>query len=83
MPGVLLDACGILPIAPSKNCQETTNASEELVPTSEVFYDPASAHNFDDEEVTEIPELAADLEIVFSSADQLLDYQRVSRPTYC
>ena len=83
VPGVLLDACGILPIAPSKNCQETTNASEELVPTSEVFYDPASAHNFDDEEVTEIPELAADLEIVFSSADQLLDYQRVSRPTYC
>lgn len=33
--------------------------------------------------VTEIPELAVPLELVFNSPNQILDYHRVSRPTYC
>ncbi|KAE8264166.1 hypothetical protein A4X09_0g7041 [Tilletia walkeri] len=33
--------------------------------------------------VTELPELQVELELVYGSADQLLDYHRVSRPTYC
>ncbi|CAO1635341.1 unnamed protein product [Sympodiomycopsis kandeliae] len=36
-----------------------------------------------EEEVTEIPELAVRLEVAYPSAVQLLDYHRVSRPTYC
>ncbi|KAK0529924.1 hypothetical protein OC834_003490 [Tilletia horrida] len=34
-------------------------------------------------EVSELPELDVELELVYGSADQLLDYHRVSRPTYC
>ncbi|CAD6915555.1 unnamed protein product [Tilletia controversa] len=33
--------------------------------------------------VVELPELEVELELVYGSADQLLDYHRVSRPTYC
>lgn len=34
-------------------------------------------------EVTSLPELEKPLHLVYSSAEQLLDYHRVSRPTYC
>ncbi|KAL9935424.1 hypothetical protein V8E36_005772 [Tilletia maclaganii] len=34
-------------------------------------------------EVFELPELEVELELVYGSAEQLLDYHRVSRPTYC
>lgn len=36
-----------------------------------------------EEEVTSVAELAQPLQVVYSSADQLLDYHRVSRQTYC
>lgn len=36
-----------------------------------------------EEEVTSLAELAQPLQVVYSSADQLLDYHRVSRQTYC
>lgn len=36
-----------------------------------------------DEAVTSLPELEVELHIAYPSADQLLDYHRVSRPTYC
>lgn len=78
VPDVLLDACGIEPVDTPKD--ENTR---DLRMSPELFFDPQHDHNFDDDEVTEIPELEANLEIVFSSADQILDYQRVSRPTYC
>ncbi|CAO1626552.1 unnamed protein product [Parajaminaea phylloscopi] len=35
------------------------------------------------EPVTSLPELEVPLEVTYASADQLLDYHRVSRPTYC
>jgi hypothetical protein len=36
-----------------------------------------------EEEVTSLEELAVPLQVVYGSADQLLDYHRVSRVTYC
>lgn len=36
-----------------------------------------------EEQVNSIPELAIPLELVYGSAEQLLDYHRVSRVTYC
>jgi len=36
----------------------------------------------EEQEVTEIPELEVELQLVYGSGDQLLDYHRVSRPTY-
>uniref|UniRef100_V5GUL9 beta-N-acetylhexosaminidase n=2 Tax=Kalmanozyma brasiliensis (strain GHG001) TaxID=1365824 RepID=V5GUL9_KALBG len=35
------------------------------------------------EKVTSLPELEKPLHLVYGSAEQLLDYHRVSRPTYC
>ncbi|CDR87365.1 uncharacterized protein SPSC_00491 [Sporisorium scitamineum] len=35
------------------------------------------------EKVTSLPELEKPLQLVYGSAEQLLDYHRVSRPTYC
>lgn len=36
-----------------------------------------------DETVTSLPELEVELHVAYPSAEQLLDYHRVSRPTYC
>lgn len=36
-----------------------------------------------EEEVTSLPELEVELHVAYPSADQILDYHRVSRPTYC
>ncbi|CBQ73971.1 conserved hypothetical protein [Sporisorium reilianum SRZ2] len=35
------------------------------------------------DKVTSLPELEKPLQLVYGSAEQLLDYHRVSRPTYC
>lgn len=36
-----------------------------------------------EEEVTSLPELAVPLSVVYGSGDQLLDWFRVVKPTYC
>ncbi|KDN49945.1 glycoside hydrolase family 20 protein [Tilletiaria anomala UBC 951] len=52
--------------------------------TEQIMVNPSAAETDDyEEQVTSLPELAVKLHIVYSSPDQLLDYHRATRPTYC
>ncbi len=49
----------------------------------QILLDPQLAEDEDyTDSVTSLPELAVPLHVVYASSDQLLDYHRVSRPTY-
>lgn len=68
----------------------SSNPASTLTPTAgagaggDVLLLPTGAESSEYEEtVTSLPELEEELQVVYGSAEQLLDYHRVSRPTYC
>ncbi|EPQ29766.1 uncharacterized protein PFL1_02439 [Pseudozyma flocculosa PF-1] len=87
-----LDAGGEVGRPPSSGGDETDAAAG---PRTDVFLvDPAAhadgqghGHGAGEAAAEQVvyclPELEEDLKIVYGSAEQLLDYHRVSRPTYC
>lgn len=64
---------------PEISTKNGTSHTDALDPGQFSADDEPSTYSF----VTELPELAVPLETVFSSPNQILDYHRVSRPTYC
>ncbi|KAK0555643.1 hypothetical protein OC861_000127 [Tilletia horrida] len=81
---VLLDVSSAVGVDPSP--VQTTRAYQLNPAASTAHNAPGPAPGTQTEyesEVTELPELDVELELVYGSADQLLDYHRVSRPTYC